>query len=49
MKKLNKLTGIDPAVTTRMKKAIVAVDGDRELQVIRKFVDTEFLSIGFRK
>ena len=45
MKKINKLTGIDPAVTTRMKRAIIAVDGDREVQTIRKFVDTEFLSI----
>ena len=45
MKKMNKLTGIDPAVTTRMKRAIVAVDGDREIANIRKFVDTEFLSI----
>ena len=45
MKKLNKLTGIDPAVTTRMKRAIVAVDGDREIVNIRKFVDNEFLSI----
>ena len=45
MKKMNKLTGIDPAVTTRMKRAIVAVDGDREITNIRKFVDTEFLSI----
>ena len=45
MKKLNKLTGIYPAGTTRMKRAIVAVDGDREIANIRKFVDTEFLSI----
>jgi hypothetical protein len=45
MKKLNKLTGINPEITTRMKGAIVAVDGDREIQTVRKFVDNEFLSI----
>ena len=45
MKKINKLTGINPEITTRMKRAIVAVDGDREIQTIRKFVDNEFLSI----
>lgn len=52
MKKINKLTGIDPEITTRMKRAIVAVDGDREITSIRKFVDNEFLSIDalqFRK
>jgi hypothetical protein len=52
MKKINKLTGIDPEITTRMKRAIVAVDGDREIISIRKFVDNEFLSIDalqFRK
>ena len=45
MKKLNKLTGINPEITTRMKRAIVAVDGDRDVANIRKFVDNEFLSI----
>ena len=45
MKKMNKLTGINPEITTRMKAAIVAVDGDREIQTVRKFVDNEFLSI----
>jgi len=52
MKKINKLTGIDPEITTRMKRAIVAIDGDREIASIRKFVDNEFLSIDalqFRK
>jgi len=52
LKKISKLSGVDPTITTRMKKAIVAVDGDREIATIRNFVDNEFLSIDalqFRK
>ena len=38
-KKLSKITGIDPELTTRLKYLIVAVDGDDNKINISKFVD----------
>ena len=32
-------------MTTRLKKRITSVDGNREQSFINKFVDTEFLSV----
>jgi len=42
MKKLN--PDIDTDITTRLKSAILSVDGDSGKQVINNFVDNEFLS-----
>ena len=42
MKKIN--SDVDPDITTRLKKAILSVDGDSKKQVINNFVDNEFLS-----
>ncbi len=44
LKKLAKISGIDPEMTTRLKYIITSVDGSDDLKVIRKFVDTELLS-----
>jgi hypothetical protein len=52
MKKITKGTGIDPEVTTRMKKLILAVDGERSRAKVNKFIDEQFLSrdsLEFRK
>ncbi len=38
-KKLSKITGVDPELTTRLKHLIVAVDGDDNKINIAKFVD----------
>ena len=40
MKKLTKIVGVDPELTTRLKHLIVAVDGDQTKSVINKTVDT---------
>ena len=42
MKKIN--PDIDADITTRLKKAILSVDGDSGKQVVNSFVDNEFLS-----
>ena len=42
LKKIN--SDVDPDITTRLKKAILSVDGDSKKQVINNFVDNEFLS-----
>ena len=50
MKKVNKDISTD--LTTRLKKLILSVDGNSDLQFINKFVDNEFLSVdslAFRK
>lgn len=39
-KKLSKITGVDPELTTRLKHIITAVDGDTDQQNINKFVDS---------
>ena len=52
MKKITKGTGIDPEVTTRMKKLILAIDGERSRAKVNKFIDEQFLSrdsLEFRK
>ena len=38
-KKLSRLTGVDPELSTRLKHMIVAVDGDSDRAVVNKFVD----------
>jgi hypothetical protein len=38
-KKLSKITGVDPELTTRLKHIIVAVDGNTDKLFISKFVD----------
>jgi len=43
-KKRAKRSGIDPELTTRMKRCIVSVDGNEERDYISNFVDSEFLS-----
>lgn len=40
LKKLTKIVGVDPELTTRLKHLIVAVDGDQTKSVINKTVDT---------
>jgi len=42
MKKIN--PDIDADITTRLKRAILSVDGEGGTQIVNKFVDTEFLS-----
>ena len=44
MKKVTKSTGIDPEITTRMRKIILSVDGNSEKAYVNKFVNEEFLS-----
>jgi len=45
MKKINKGSGVDPEITTRMKKTIIAIDGERNRTKVNKFVDEQFLSV----
>jgi len=49
LKKFTKAGGIEPEITTRMKRAITSVDGDTDRGVVNKFVDTEFLAQDARK
>ena len=44
MKKISKATGIDPEITTRMRKIIQSVDGNSDQAFINNFVNEEFLS-----
>lgn len=44
LKKFTKAGGIEPEITTRMKRAITSIDGDTDKGNINKFVDTEFLA-----
>jgi len=44
LKKFTKQSGITNEVTTRLKKAITAVDGDSSIKRINEFVDYELLS-----
>ena len=44
LKKFTKDSGVDPEITTRLKRAIVAVDGNGERKEVNDFVDNEFLS-----
>ena len=43
LKKMSKITGIDPEMTTRLKYIITSIDGNDDKQGIRKFVE-ELLS-----
>ena len=45
MKKFTKESGIDPEVTTRLKHAIIELDGSRDRNEINKFIDNEFLAV----
>ena len=44
MKKITKATGIEHDITTRMKRAVISIDGDTDRANINKFVDTQFLA-----
>lgn len=39
-KKINKLTGVDPELSTRLKHLIVAVEGESDQKTINQFVDS---------
>lgn len=45
LKKITKETGIDAEISTRLKKLITSIDGNRKYEVISKFVDKEMLSL----
>lgn len=52
LEKLTKVTGVSSELTTRLKKQIVSVDGEKDIKVINDFVDNQFLSLdtkAFRK
>lgn len=44
LRKVSKKTGIDSEVTTRLRKVITSVDGDKNSVAINNFVNKEFLS-----
>ena len=44
LKKISAGSSIDAEVTTRLKKAVLSIDGDSDPISVNKFVDTEFLS-----
>ena len=44
LKKFQKESGVTSEITTRLKKAILSVDGDQTLKRINEFVDHELLS-----
>ena len=44
LKKLEKTTGVLPEMTTRLKYAITAVDGNDKKEAIRSYVDNELLA-----
>jgi len=51
-KKLEKVTGVSNALTTRLKKQIISVDGKTDRKEIDNFVDNQFLALdtkAFRK
>tara|TARA_A100001011_G_scaffold151141_1_gene159543 strand:+ start:78 stop:848 length:771 start_codon:yes stop_codon:yes gene_type:complete len=50
--KIEKVTGVSNALTTRLKKQILSVDGETNIKKISDFVDNEFLALdtkAFRK
>ena len=49
LKKFTKAGGVEPEITTRMKRAIVSVDGNTDKGEINRFVDVEFLAQDARK
>ena len=51
-KKLSDVTGISNELTTRLKKQIISVDGEKDILKISEFVDNRFLALDtkeFRK
>ena len=44
LKKISAGSSIDAEVTTRLKKAVLSIDGDSDPISVSKFVDNEFLS-----
>ena len=44
LKKFVKAGGVEPEITTRMKRAITSVDGNTDRGEINRFVDVEFLA-----
>ena len=44
LKKFTKAGGIEPEITTRMKRAIISVDGNSDKGEVNRFVDSEFLA-----
>ena len=44
LKKVAKITGVDPDMTTRLKYIITSVDGNDDKKFIRQFIDSELLS-----
>ena len=49
LKKFTKASGVEPEITTRMKRAIISVDGNTDKAEINRFVDVEFLAQDARK
>ena len=47
--KLTKVTGISNELTTRFKKQIISVDGERDKLKIAEFVDNQFLALDTRQ
>lgn len=44
LKKISKISGVDPEMTTRLKYIITSVDGNTDINFIRSFVDKELFS-----
>jgi len=44
LRKVVKKTGVESEVTTRLKKVITSIDGDKNVATINNFVNNEFLS-----
>ena len=44
LKKFTKAGGVEPEITTRMKRSITSVDGDSDRGEVNRFVDVEFLA-----
>jgi len=47
--KIAKVTGVNPELTTRLKKQIISVDGVTDKKVVDDFVDNKFLSVDARE
>ena len=48
-KKLSDVTGVSNELTTRLKKQILSVDGEKDRQKINEFVDNRFLALDTRE
>ena len=49
IEKLTKISGVDKTLTTRLKKQIIAVDGETDVMKINDFVDNQFLALDTRE